>query len=140
MHRRTPSSFILGWELSSSIVSVHRWSISHWYCNEIGYISCHNIHQPHPVMISIITCLITHNFTSSAQSLFKASHRVLNVFVLPTTQPSHQYVIQVLWDYSLHSKYLILIILILINKGSYCIIIMPLHLHIFGIASILLPL
>ena len=34
----------------------------HLCCNEIGSPSCHNIHQPHQVMISIIT----HNFTSSS--------------------------------------------------------------------------
>ena len=65
----------------------------------------------------IITCLITHNFTSSTQSLFKEQHGVMNLYVLPTIQLSHQQVIKILWHYSLLSKFFSLTILLSINYG-----------------------
>ena len=118
------SSFISCWKLSPSIVNDHTHSTSHSCHNEIGSTNYHNIHHTYQVMISIITCLITHNFTSSTKLLFEEPHRVLNVSMPPTIQISHQQVIKVLWGYSLLSKFLILTILPLLDilsslrKGS----------------------
>ena len=116
------SSFISCWKLSPSIVNDHTHSTSHSCHNEIGSTNYHNIHHTYQVMISIITCLITHNFTSSTKLLFEEPHRVLNVSMPPTIQISHQQVIKVLWGYSLLSKFLILTILPLLDKGSYPVI------------------
>ena len=136
MDRCVPLSFLSSQNSNPFIVSVNTCFTSYLCRNEISSTSCYKIHHTNTnhylynhTQFHFKYTIIVQRTTQSNQHLRASYHKTITSII-----------INILWDYSLFSKFLILIILILIDKGSYPIITTHQHSHIFEVAFVLLPL
>lgn len=88
-------TFVLGLmlKLNSFYNQVHKCFKPYSCRRDRLHMLLHDSSHKHQVMILIFTCLITHNFTSITQSLFKEQHIGITTHALPTIQLSHQQII-----------------------------------------------